>query len=195
MSITTVTRSHATMIKRTDIVARHLIVFAQGTQTGRSFIVPAQKAMLHYIEENYQIDLGIGVFGLAIRGKLEPRQACRSRERATDYILTQFDPPSTNPEYARRQFAQLQRCVELSGRATDADEPFIVGALGRNVPCDILQVRREPIRYWAKTSLLRLSHLLNDDMLDQYVVIHCLFGRGAYYRTEGSVQTPQVLST
>ena len=72
MLTTTVTAGQMTLIKRTDVASTHLILFARGKQSGRGFTIPHGKTIHHYIEENCQLEVNIGTFSLAMRGKLHP---------------------------------------------------------------------------------------------------------------------------
>ncbi len=171
-----VTSSQVTLIKRTDVISTHLIIFAYGRQTGRSFTVPSGKSIHHYIEDNYRLNVNIGTFGLAIRGRLEPCETHTTRGRTTDYTLIPAGGTLPRHDTARQQSSQLQRYVEQSDRAPGALAPLDTYGLGYGVPCDILHVRRQPISN-LRVMRLRFSHLVHDELLIQYAHIHCLFDR------------------
>ena len=147
MLTTTVTAGHTMLIKKTDGTAEHLIILAQGTQSGRDCIVPDGKTIHHYIEENYHFAFGIETFELAIRGKLQPRETYATGQRTTDYRLTLARGNPLCHHGARYPEAQLHRYVEQSDRATGALAPLDASGLGLGVSCDILSMRHRGLSH------------------------------------------------
>jgi hypothetical protein len=176
MQTAIVRQGQVTLIKRTDVISAHLIIFARGRQTRKSFVTPADKTLHHYIEENHRLDAGTESFALAIRGKLKARERYMPRQRAMDYTLTCATTASRRGATARQSYEQLRRYVEQSDRATGALDPLDAYGLGRGVACDILHVSDYKITNWFMV-MLRFSHLINHELLTQYRHFHCLFDR------------------
>ncbi len=189
MLTTTVTAGQMTLIKRTDVASTHLILFARGKQSGRGFTIPHGKNVHHYIEENCQLEVNIGTFSLAIRGKLHPTDIYAAQQHATDYTLTQAAGHSRR-NTRRDPYASLQQYVEQSDKAPGALAPLHASGLGQGVPCDIMHLRPRAVSSWSVTSLPRFSQLINDALLTQYAHIHCLFGRAPRLGAPEAIQAP-----
>ena len=192
MSTTSVTSGPFILIKRTDIASTHLIIVGQGRQVGRNVMVPTGKTIHHYIEDSHNIDINFGTFGLAMRGKLQPRETYPAGHRMADYMLTAAtggDPRAT----ARHPDAQWHRYVEQSDKSPGAVAPLDVHHLGQGVPCDILRLRRHTAATWSQNRVPRFSQLMHDEMLAQYDHVHCLFSRVNRRGLTDASQAPQVL--
>jgi hypothetical protein len=195
MPTTSVTSGPLVLIKRTDIAATHLIIVGQGKQAGRNVMVPAGKTIHHYIEDNHDIDINIGTFGLAMRGKLQPRETYTSGHRVAEYLLTPAADDTPRAAPSRHPDAQWHRYVEQSDKSPGAVAPLDANYLGQGVPCDILRLRRQTATNWSQSrGVPRFSQLMHDVLLAQYGHVHCLFSRANRRGPTDASQAPQVLA-
>ena len=179
MPTTTLTTAQLTLIKRTDVTSAHLLIVARGRQYGRRFTVPEGRTVRHYIDDNHNLDVTVGTFGLALRGRLQPRETHTVGYRIMDYTLIPAEDDASRAASARHPDAQWHRHVDQSGKTPGAHSPLDVASLGEGVPCDIVRLRRQPIGHRLQRKLPRLSQLLKDELLTQYTYIHCLFSRAS----------------
>lgn len=175
MSTTSITSGPFILIKRTDVTATHLIIVGQGKQFGRRVIVPRHKILHHYLDDNPDTHLKMGMFGRALRGELQPRESVTTGYRATDYLLMPTGDDTARPTSARYPDAQWHRYVDQSDNYPGAVAPDASHQLGQGVPCDILRLRRPSVTSWDNRRVPRLSQLIQNDLLTQYISIHCMF--------------------
>ncbi|HEY7708685.1 MAG TPA: hypothetical protein VIG57_01490 [Candidatus Entotheonella sp.] len=194
MSTTSVTSGPLLLIKRTDVASTHLIIVGQGRQAGRHVMVPAGKTIHHYIEDSHDIDINLGTFGLAMRGKLQARETYTAGERMADYLLTSAADDAPRTASARHPDAQWHRYVEQSDKSLGAVAPLDANYLGQGVPCDILRLRRHTATTWSQNRVPRFSQLLHDELLAQYDHVHCLFSRAKRRGPTEVAQAPQVMT-
>jgi hypothetical protein len=194
MPTTSVTSGPLVLIKRTDVASTHLIIVGQGRQAGRHIMVPAGKTIHHYIEDSHDIDINIGTFGLAIRGKLQPCETYAAGQRIADYLLTPAADDASRAATARHPDAQWHRYVEQSDKSPGAVVPLDANHLGQGVPCDILRLRRQTATKWAQNRVPRFSQLMHDELLAQYDHVHCLFSRANRRGPTDASQAPQVMA-
>jgi hypothetical protein len=174
MATITVTAPHVTLMQRTDVVATHVLIVARGLPTGRAFIVPASKTIRQYDEGKAPLADTLGLVGMVIGGKVPPVETAPAGQRTLDYMLSPLGNRDRRPTASHLLYASLLHYVERSGREPGARALGDLAGLGQGVPCDLLCLRPRPISDWFTSRHTRLSQLVSERLLTQYVQIHCL---------------------
>jgi hypothetical protein len=174
MATLTVTAPQLTLMQRTDVVATHLLIIAQGMPTGRVFMVPAGKTLRQYDESKAPLAGSLGLVGLVIRGKLPPSQTALAGQRTPDYTLAPLNSAGSHHAAGSSPHVDLLHYVERSGREPRTSTSENGVSLGPGVVCDLLYLRSRPMSSWFTGRQTRLSQLVSERLLRQYAQIHCL---------------------
>lgn len=174
MSTLTVTTPQVTLMQRTDVVATHLLIIAQGLPTGRAFTVPAGKLLRQYDKSKAPLAGPLGLVGMVLRGKLPPSETALAGQRTPDYTLAPMSSDGSHRTARHSPHVDLLRYVERSGREPRTSTSGKEGSLGPGVVCDLLCLRPRPISSWFTGRQTRLSQLVSERLLRQYAQIHCL---------------------
>jgi hypothetical protein len=177
MPTITVTATNLTLMQRTDVVATHLLIVAQGLPTGRNFLVPAGRTLRQYGDDHVLLADTLGLVGLIMRGTLSPAKTATAGQSLPDYSLAPVRGFLSYPEEARHTSMALLQYVEQSGQRPVTHTPGEVGRLGQGVSCDLLCLRPLPVSNWLSSSRPRLSKFLTERLLAQYTHIHYLVRR------------------
>jgi len=174
MSTLTVTTPQMTLMQRTDVVATHLLIIAQGLATGRAFMVPVGKVLRQYDQNTAPLAGLLGLVGMVIRGKLPPSETALAGQRTPDYTLAPISSEGSRRTAGHLPHVDLLRYVERSGREPRTSTSENGVSLGPEVVCDLLCLRPRPISSWFTGRQTRLSQLVSERLLRQYAQIHCL---------------------
>jgi hypothetical protein len=174
MATLTVTTPQMTLMQRTDVVATHLLIIAQGLPTGRAFMVPAGKTLRQYDQCKTPLAGPIGFVGMVMRGKLPPSRTAFAGQRTPDYTLAPISGEGNHRTAGYSSYVDLLHYVERSGREPKTSTSENGMSLGPGVVCDLLYLRSRPVSSWFSGRQTRLSQLVSEHLLRQYAQIHCL---------------------